>query len=44
MFAAIFTIEAVIKIIARGKVYFKDYWNIFDFLVVTVTIIGIILQ
>ena len=36
---AIFTLEAVIKILAEGKRpinYFRNAWNIFDFLIVTV--------
>jgi hypothetical protein len=28
-------LEAIIKIVAFGKRYFKDKWNIFDFIVVT---------
>ena len=43
IFAGVFTIEAMIKIVALGKVYFKDKWNIFDFVVVVATLIGIIL-
>lgn len=34
MFSAIFTLEAVFKIIALGRSYFHDGWNIFDFAVV----------
>lgn len=34
MFSAIFTIEAIIKLIALKKNYFKELWNIFDFIVV----------
>ena len=44
VFAAIFTIEAIIKIIAFGKFYFKDNWNIFDFIIVIGTAIAIILS
>ena len=36
---AIFTLEAVIKILAEGKRpinYFRNAWNVFDFLIVTV--------
>ena len=44
IFAAIFTLEAVIKIISYGKAYFKDNWNIFDFAVVIISIIGIIID
>ncbi len=35
--ALIFTFEAVIKIIAFGKDYFKDGWNVFDFLIIVAT-------
>ena len=39
-FTIIFTIEAIIKIIALGfRSYFKNSWNIFDFLVVVVSYI-----
>jgi voltage-dependent calcium channel L type alpha-1D len=38
VFTAIFALEAVIKIIALDKIYFKDGWNIFDFFIVLLTI------
>ena len=38
-FAAIFTIEAIIKIIAMKGSYFSDSWNIFDFSIVMITAI-----
>ena len=38
-FMVIFTIEAIVKIIAQKCAYFKDNWNIFDFTVVVGTII-----
>ena len=43
VFMVIFTLEAVIKIIAMGGNYFKESWNIFDFTVVVMTalILGI---
>jgi hypothetical protein len=45
VFSTIFTIEAIVKLIALGKKYFKDYWNIFDFVVVVGTwIVQIILK
>ena len=44
VFAGIFTVEAVIKIIAQGKEYFRESWNIFDFIVVIATLIGILLD
>lgn len=43
-FAAIFTIEAVIKLIALGWHYFKDGWNVFDFVIVIGTIISLIIS
>ena len=41
VFMAIFTVEAILKLIALKCHYFKDSWNIFDFVVVIGT--GIIL-
>jgi hypothetical protein len=42
-FTAIFILEAVIKILAYKKVYFRDSWNRFDFFIVVVSVIEIIL-
>lgn len=39
VFMVIFTIEAIMKIIAQRKNYFKDSWNLFDFTVVVGTIV-----
>jgi hypothetical protein len=44
LFALIFTMEAVIKIIGLGRNYFKDSWNLFDFFIVIGTFIGISLE
>jgi hypothetical protein len=41
-FTAIFTMEAIIKIFAFRSVYFKEGWNIFDFIIVIGTFIGIL--
>ena len=43
-FAAIFTVEAIIKIVAFGKHYFTSGWNLFDFIIVIGTFAGIILS
>ena len=43
IFAGIFTIEAIIKLMAFGKGYFHDGWNVFDFIIVIGTFAGIIL-
>lgn len=41
--AGVFTVEAIIKIFALGSFYFSDGWNVFDFFIVILTIVGIIL-
>jgi hypothetical protein len=44
LFAGIFTVEAVLKILALGKNYFRDTWNMFDFVIVIGTFIGFVLS
>jgi hypothetical protein len=45
VFMAIFTVEAVVKLIAlKVSNYFKDGWNIFDFAVVVINVVVLILQ
>ena len=44
IFVTIFTIEAIVKIIAQKTDYFRDSWNIFDFTVVVATLIILILN
>lgn len=39
-FIVIFTIECIIKIIALRYYYFTVSWNIFDFVVVILSIVG----
>jgi hypothetical protein len=34
LFSMIFTIEMIIKLLGLRLLYFKDKWNIFDFLIV----------
>ena len=43
VFMIIFTVEAILKLFAMRGDYFKDSWNIFDFIVVVLTavILGI---
>lgn len=41
-FAAIFTIEVLLKMIALSKRYFDDRWNLFDLFIVCGTNIGLI--
>jgi len=40
----IFTVEAVIKIVAMQCTYFKESWNIFDFTVVIATLVALIVS
>ncbi|XP_013785136.1 sodium channel protein para-like, partial [Limulus polyphemus] len=40
-FIAVFTAECVLKIFALRWHYFKEPWNIFDFVVVTLSILGV---
>ena len=43
VFNVVFTIEAIIKIVALRSSYFKDSWNNFDFLTLLVTYVFFIL-
>ena len=43
IFIGIFTLEAVIKIVAFGKAYFKEGWNRFDFGLVVIILGSIFL-
>jgi hypothetical protein len=43
VFASIFTLETVAKIIGYGRRFFWDRWNIFDLVIVLITVVGIIL-
>jgi len=38
-FAAVFLIEAILKLFALGLAYFRDTWNLFDFSVVCLSIV-----
>jgi hypothetical protein len=44
IFAAIFFVEAVLKIFSLRWTYFIDNWNLFDFTCVLATIVGFVLQ
>ena len=43
-FVTIFTVEAIIKLIAQRCMYFKDGWNNFDFTVVVLTLVILIIN
>jgi len=40
LFIGIFTIECIMKILALRHYYFKQPWNVFDFIVVVISILG----
>jgi hypothetical protein len=44
IFGGIFTIEAMLKLLALGTQYWHDSWNIFDFVIVFGTLLGITLR
>jgi hypothetical protein len=44
VFTAFFTFEALIKIVANGRLYFKENWNLFDFFVLIFTYVQIVYQ
>ncbi|CAD7929440.1 unnamed protein product [Amoebophrya sp. A120] len=44
VFSAVFVIEAIMKLFAHRLYYFSDYWNVFDFMLVLSTIVGVVLE
>lgn len=42
VFALIFILEFIIKIIGYGSRYFKDNWNIFDTVIIILTLAGMV--
>ncbi|KAF1332070.1 Voltage-gated ion channel, partial [Globisporangium splendens] len=42
VFAFIFTMEAAVKITGLGRYYWKDSWNIFDFVIVSGSLLGML--
>jgi hypothetical protein len=44
VFSLVYTVECIIKLIVYRSLYFKDSWNIFDFIVVLAAWIGFIVQ
>ena len=43
-FNAIFTLEAVVKIVAARARYFRVHWNVFDFSIVVLTNLFLVMQ
>ena len=44
VFTGIFILEAAIKLIAFGDRYFRDSWNVFDFFIVTSSIVFVTIK
>lgn len=44
IFSIIFMLEAILKLTAYGWRYFRDLWNVFDFLIVIGSLIFIVLK
>lgn len=44
MFIAIFTLECLSKIFAMRHFYFREPWNVFDFIVVALSILGVVMK
>ena len=44
VFLVIFAIECVLKLIAYRKVYFYENWNVFDFVIVCGSVIGLFFE
>ncbi|XP_073235068.1 voltage-dependent L-type calcium channel subunit alpha-1D-like [Porites lutea] len=43
-FTFVFLSEAILKLIAFRQNYFRDFWNVFDFIIVITTLVGVILE
>ncbi|XP_056021116.1 sodium channel protein 1 brain-like isoform X8 [Ostrea edulis] len=43
LFTTVFTLESVVKIIGLRHHYFRQPWNVFDFVVVILSLVGIVL-
>ena len=44
IFAAIFFIEMILKLTALSRTYFTEAWNVFDFVIVWGSVMGISLK
>ena len=44
VFTVIFTVEAIIKLTALSKEYFSVRWNIFDLVIVSISLPDLIIQ
>lgn len=44
VFIAIFTLECLCKVFAMRQYYFREPWNVFDFIVVVLSILGVVMK
>lgn len=44
IFLIIFIIEATLKLLCMGKLYFKDPYNVFDFAILSITLVSMALS
>jgi len=42
-FLFIFLMEAALKLLCMGKLYFKDPYNVFDFSIMSITVVSMLL-
>ena len=42
VFMLIFSVEAIIRITAQKKAYFYDRWNLFDFIIIVLSVLFMI--
>lgn len=43
-FVLVFCVEAMLKLVAYGSLYWRDYWNVFDFVIVFASVIGVLVS
>ena len=44
VFAFVFNMEMILKLVGLGKIYFMYSWNVFDMIIVIATDIGLLLK
>jgi uncharacterized membrane protein YqjE len=44
VFTVVFLAEAAAKLVALGKLYFQEAWNVFDFCIVVISVVGLLVD
>lgn len=44
VFAGVFNLEMILKLVGLGNMYFKEGWNVFDMIIVIATDLGLLLK